>query len=65
MTQATESPTAVGPTQSGARQPGGIQSVCPAVVNGEMYGVTLLPLIPDVDACDCFLFVGRTRLRAR
>ena len=23
-----------------------------------MYGETLLQLIPDVDDCDCFLFVG-------
>ncbi|OBK88438.1 molybdopterin-containing oxidoreductase family protein [Mycolicibacter sinensis] len=28
------------------------------VTCGEMYGVTLLPLIPDVDACDCLLLVG-------
>lgn len=29
-----------------------------AVTNGELYGATQLPLIPDVDNCDCFLFVG-------
>jgi formate dehydrogenase len=37
---------------------GSVDTNAKAVVNGEMYGVTLLPMIPDVDDCDCFLFVG-------
>ncbi|CAM3129327.1 molybdopterin-dependent oxidoreductase [Mycobacterium colombiense] len=37
---------------------GSVDTNAKAVVNGEMFGVTMLPLIPDVDACDCFLFVG-------
>ena len=37
---------------------GSVDTNAKAVVNGEMYGVTLLPLIPDVDDCDCFVFVG-------
>lgn len=37
---------------------GSIDSNAKTVVCGEMYGVDLLPMIPDVDDCDCFLFVG-------
>jgi len=37
---------------------GSIDTNAKVVVCGEMYGVNLLPMIPDVDDCDCFLFVG-------
>ena len=37
---------------------GSIDTNAKTVVCGEMYGVNLLPLIPDVDDCDCFLLVG-------
>jgi len=37
---------------------GSVDTNAKAVVSGEMFGVTMLPLIPDVDDCDCFLFIG-------
>lgn len=37
---------------------GSVDTNAKTMVCGEMYGVTLMPLIPDVDACDCFLLVG-------
>jgi formate dehydrogenase len=37
---------------------GSIDTNAKTVVCGEMFGVNLLPMIPDVDDCDCFLFVG-------
>ncbi|MGZ8807868.1 MAG: molybdopterin-containing oxidoreductase family protein, partial [Mycobacterium sp.] len=37
---------------------GSIDTNAKTVVCGEMYGVNLLPMIPDVDDCDCVLFVG-------
>ena len=37
---------------------GSVDTNAKAVVSGEMFGVTMLPLIPDVDDCECFLFVG-------
>lgn len=37
---------------------GSVDTNAKIVMGGEMYGVTLLPLIPDIDHCDCILLVG-------
>ncbi|WP_328354891.1 molybdopterin-dependent oxidoreductase [Mycobacterium sp. NBC_00419] len=37
---------------------GSVDTNAKAVVCGEMFGVTMIPMIPDVDNCDCFLFIG-------